>query len=175
MGSCYMEAAEGIKSPRVGVLNIGSEDIKGTDVVKMAAASISELDLNFVGNVEGTDLFLDNVDVVVCDGFVGNVALKTMEGVAHFIITNLKRKFTSSLSAKLGMLLAQGAMRRLKTKIDPSEYNGAPLLGLNGIVVKSHGSADALGFSRSIQVAHREVESNLKSRIVESMNKWLEQ
>ncbi len=175
MGSCYMEAAEGIQSPRVGVLNIGSEDIKGTDVVKMASASISDLDLNFIGNVEGTDLFLDNVDVVVCDGFVGNVALKTMEGVAHFIIANLKREFTGSLSARLGMLLAQNALRKLKTRIDPSEYNGAPLLGLNGIVVKSHGSADALGFSRSIQVAHREVESNLKSRIVESMNQWMEQ
>jgi len=174
MGSCYMQAAEGIAAPRVGVLNIGSEDIKGTDVVKMAGASIAELDLNYIGNVEGTDLFLDTVDVVVCDGFVGNVALKTMEGVAHFLMGNLKRKLTSSLMAKAGTLLASGALRKLKARINPSEYNGAPLLGLNGIVVKSHGSADALGFSRAIEVAHREVESQLGSRIVESMNKWLE-
>lgn len=174
MGSCYMQAAEGIAAPRVGVLNIGSEDIKGTDVVKMAGASIAELDLNYVGNVEGTDLFLDTVDVVVCDGFVGNVALKTMEGVAHFLMGNLKRELTGSLFAKAGMLLAMRAMRRLKARINPSEYNGAPLLGLNGIVVKSHGSADALGFSRAIEVAHREVESGLGSRIVDSMNKWLE-
>ena len=174
MGSCYMEAAEGIESPRVGVLNIGSEDIKGTDVVKMAAASIADLDLNFVGNVEGTDLFRDNVDVVVCDGFVGNVALKTMEGVAHFILASMKRKISGSLSAKIGMFLARNAMRRLKIRIDPAEYNGAPLLGLNGIVVKSHGSADAVAFSRAIEVAHREVESGLGSRIVESMNRWLD-
>jgi len=174
MGSCYMEAAEGIKSPRVGVLNIGSEDIKGTDVVKMAAASIGELDLNFIGNVEGTDLFKDSVDVVVCDGFVGNVALKTMEGVASFIISNLKRKLSGSLLSKMGALLSGKALRRLRKRIDPAEYNGAPLLGLNGIVVKSHGSADALAFTRAIEVAYRQVESNLKSRIVDSMNKWLE-
>jgi len=173
MGSCYMQAAEGIESPRVGVLNIGSEDIKGTDVVKMAGASISELDLNYIGNVEGTDLFLDTVDVVVCDGFVGNVALKTMEGVAHFLMGNLKRELTGSLMAKTGMLLAYSGMQRLKARINPSEYNGAPLLGLNGIVVKSHGSADALGFSRAIEIAHREVESQLGTRIVESRNIWL--
>jgi glycerol-3-phosphate acyltransferase PlsX len=174
MGSCYMQAAEGIESPRVGVLNIGSEDIKGTDVVKMAGSSISELDLNYIGNVEGTDLFLDTVDVAVCDGFVGNVALKTMEGVAHFLMGNLKRELTSSLSAKAGMLLAAGAMRKVKARINPSEYNGAPLLGLNGVVVKSHGSADALGFTRAIEIAHREVESQLGTHIVESMNKWLD-
>jgi len=174
MGSCYMEAAEGIKSPRVGVLNIGSEDIKGTDVVKMAASSIGELNLNFIGNVEGTDLFKDSVDVVVCDGFVGNVALKTMEGVASFIITNLKRKLGGSLLSKMGAVLSGNALRRLRKRIDPAEYNGAPLLGLNGIVVKSHGSADALAFTRAIEVAYRQVESNLKSRIVDSMNKWLE-
>jgi len=174
MGSCYMQAAEGIASPRVGVLNIGSEDIKGTDVVKMAVSSIGQLDLNFIGNVEGTDLFGDKVDVVVCDGFVGNVALKTMEGVAHFLMGTLKQELTSSLQAKLGMLLAMGGMRRVRQRLNPSEYNGAPLLGLNGMVVKSHGSADALGFFRAIEVAHREVESGLGSRIVESMNKWLE-
>jgi len=175
MGSCYMQAAEGIDAPRVGVLNIGSEDIKGTDVVKMAGASISELDLNYVGNVEGTDLFLDTVDVAVCDGFVGNVALKTMEGVAHFLMANLKRKLTSSISAKIGMLFAGSALKRLKVRIDPSEYNGAPLLGLNGVVVKSHGGANALGFSRAVEVAHREVESELGSRIVDAMNRWQEQ
>ncbi|MDQ6971928.1 MAG: phosphate acyltransferase PlsX, partial [Mariprofundaceae bacterium] len=175
MGSCYMQAAEGIDAPRVGVLNIGSEDIKGTDVVKMAGASISELDLNYIGNVEGTDLFLDTVDVAVCDGFVGNVALKTMEGVAHFLMANLKRKLTSSLSAKIGMLFARSAMKRLKVRIDPSEYNGAPLLGLNGVVVKSHGGANALGFFRAVEVAHREVESELGLRIVDAMNRWQEQ
>ena len=174
MGSCYMQAAEGMDSPRVGLLNIGSEDIKGTDVVKVAALELKELNLNFVGNVEGTDLFLDTVDVVVCDGFVGNVALKTMEGVARFIVHSLRRKIDRSLSAKAGMLLARGAMQRLKFKIDPSEYNGAPLLGLNGIVVKSHGGANARAFSQAVRVAHREVESNLSKYIVDAMNQWTE-
>jgi len=174
MGSCYMQFAEGIDSPRVGVLNIGSEDIKGTDVVKVAAAAIRDLDLNFVGNVEGTDIFLDTVDVVVCDGFVGNVALKTMEGTAHFILHNLRRKLSGSLSAKIGTLLARNALKRLKSKIDPAEYNGAPLLGLNGIVVKSHGGADAHAFSCAMMVAHRQVDANLGERIIEAMNQWSE-
>ncbi|MDQ6959404.1 MAG: phosphate acyltransferase PlsX [Mariprofundaceae bacterium] len=174
MGSCYMQAAEGINSPRVGLLNIGSEDIKGTDVVKVAAAELKEMNLNFVGNVEGTDLFLDTVDVVVCDGFVGNVALKTMEGVAHFIMHSLRRKISGSLSAKAGMLLARRAMRRLKSRIDPAEYNGAPLLGLNGIVVKSHGGASTHAFTRAIMVAQREVDSKLGAHIVEAMNEWTE-
>ncbi len=174
MGSCYMQAAEGIRSPRVGLLNIGSEDIKGTDVVKVAAAKIKEMDLNFVGNVEGTDLFLDTVDVVVCDGFVGNVALKTMEGVAHFIMYSLRRKLSESLRAKAGMLLARKAMCRLKSRIDPAEYNGAPLLGLNGIVVKSHGGADARAFTRAMMVARREVDSKLGEHIIETMNEWTE-
>jgi len=174
MGSCYMQAAEGMDSPRVGLLNIGSEDIKGTDVVKVAAAELKEMNLNFVGNVEGTDIFLDTVDVVVCDGFVGNVALKTMEGVASFIIHNLRRELSGSLSAKMGTLLARDALKRIKSKIDPAEYNGAPLLGLNGIVVKSHGGADARAFSQAIMVAHREVDSNLREHTVEAMNQWTE-
>jgi len=174
MGSCYMQEAEGIHSPRVGLLNIGSEDIKGTDVVKVAAAKIREMDLEFVGNVEGTDLFLDTVDVVVCDGFVGNVALKTMEGVAHFIMHSLRRKVSGSLRAKAGMLLARRAMCRLKSSIDPAEYNGAPLLGLNGIVVKSHGGASAHAFTRAIMVAQREVDSKLGEHIIEAMNEWTE-
>jgi len=174
MGSCYMQAAEGMDSPRVGLLNIGSEDIKGTDVVKVAAAELREMNLNFVGNVEGTDLFLDTVDVVVCDGFVGNVALKTMEGVARFIIHNLRRELSGSLSAKMGTLLARDALKRLKSKIDPAEYNGAPLLGLNGIVVKSHGGANTRAFVRAIMVAHREVNSNLRDYTIEAMNQWTE-
>lgn len=174
MGSCYMQAAEGIASPRVGLLNIGSEDIKGTDVVKVAAAELREMDLNFIGNVEGTDLFLDTVDVVVCDGFVGNVALKTMEGVAHFIMHSLRRNISESLSAKAGMLLAGRAMRRLKSNIDPAEYNGAPLLGLNGIVVKSHGGASAHAFTRAMMVAHREVDAKLGEHIVAAMNQLTE-
>ncbi len=170
MGSCYLQAAEGIKSPRVGLLNIGSEDIKGTDVIKVAAARLRESNLNFIGNVEGTDIFTDKVDVVVCDGFVGNVALKSMEGLAKLMLTQIKRELTSSVIAKAGALLAGSALRRVKDSLHPSEHNGAPLLGLNGIVVKSHGSADAYAYACAIDVAIREVEANLIERTLESMN-----
>jgi len=173
MGSCYMQAAEGIESPRVGLLNIGTEAIKGTDVVKVAATALAQTDLNFIGNVEGTDIFLDTTDVVVCDGFVGNVALKTMEGAAHFILHHLRHELAGSLSARLGMLFSRGAMRRFKADIDPSEHNGAPLLGLNGIVVKSHGSADARAFAKAILVARREVEAGLSRHIIKAMSQWV--
>ncbi len=174
MGSCYMQAAEGLDAPRVGLLNIGSEDIKGTDVVKVAAAELRETPLNFVGNVEGTDIFLDTVDVVVCDGFAGNVALKTMEGAARFILHSLKASVAESTVARAGMALARGALRRFKQRIDPGEHNGAPLLGLNGVVVKSHGGADAHAYARAIGVAHREVSNGLIERIVSVMNDWTE-
>jgi len=174
MGTCYMQAAEGIDSPRIGLLNIGSEEIKGNDVVKVAGAKLRETDLNFIGNVESGDIFSDRVDVVVCDGFVGNVALKCMEGTAAFVLQNLKNELTASVAAKAGMLFVKGALRRFKNAIHPDEYNGAPLLGLNGIVVKSHGSASAHAFTSAIEVARREVESGLSSRIVETLNKWAE-
>jgi len=170
MGSCYLQAAEGIESPRVGLLNIGSEDIKGTDVIKVAAARLRESNLNFIGNVEGTDIFTDKVDVVVCDGFVGNVALKSMEGLAKLMLTQIKNELSSSMIAKAGALLAGSALRRVKDSLHPSEHNGAPLLGLNGIVVKSHGSADAYAYACAIDVAIREVEAKLIERTLESMN-----
>jgi len=174
MGSCYMQAAEGIEKPRIGLLNIGSEDIKGTDVVKVAAAKLKETGLNFIGNVESRDIFSDRVDVVVCDGFVGNVALKCMEGTAEFVLHNLKSELTSSVMAKTGTLFVTGALRRFKNAIHPDEYNGAPLLGLNGIVVKSHGSADAHAFASAVEVARREAESGLGASIVEALSEWAE-
>ncbi len=174
MGSCYLQAAEGVKSPRVGLLNIGTEEGKGTDVIKATAPRLAESNLNFIGNVEGTDLFSDRVDVVVCDGFVGNVALKTMEGVADLILGTLKKELTSTIVAKTGALLAGKALKRVKTALHPSEHNGAPLLGLNGIVVKSHGGADAHGYACAIAVAQREVEADLIGRTLEAMNAMAE-
>ncbi|OIP98689.1 MAG: phosphate acyltransferase [Zetaproteobacteria bacterium CG2_30_46_52] len=170
MGSCYLQAAEGMKSPRVGLLNIGTEEGKGTDVIKMAAARLKDSELNYIGFVEGTDLFSDSVDVVVCDGFIGNVSLKTMEGLAKFMLSTIKQELTSSVVAKTGALLAKGALKRVKNNMNPSEHNGAPLLGLNGIVVKSHGGADAYAYACAIQVARREVEANLIERTIQSMN-----
>jgi len=170
MGSCYMKAAEGIESPRVGVLNIGHEDIKGTDVVKVAASELRESPLNFTGNAEGTDIFAGKFDVVVCDGFVGNVALKAMEGAAGFIRYHLKHELTRNPITRAGTLFVRSALQRFRSAVDPDEYNGAPLLGLNGIVVKSHGSAGSHAYANAIEVARREVESNLSSMIVDSMN-----
>ncbi|MFQ5581463.1 MAG: phosphate acyltransferase PlsX [Mariprofundaceae bacterium] len=174
MGSCYMQAAEGIASPRIGLLNIGSEDIKGTDIIKLTTSKLQDSDLNFIGNVEGTDIFSDRVDVVVCDGFVGNVALKTMEGTAKFLSHHLKAELTSNIMAKTGAVLARNALKRLKDTMNPGEYNGAPLLGLNGIVVKSHGSADAHAYACAIDVAHRQVASGMSRHIVEAMHARVE-
>jgi len=174
MGSCYMQAAEGIENPRVGLLNIGSEEIKGTDIIKLTSSKLSETALNYIGNVEGTDLFGNNIDVVVCDGFVGNVALKTMEGTARFLADSMKSELTSDVVSKAGALLASSALKRFKDKVNPGKYNGAPLLGLNGIVVKSHGGTDAEGFVSAIAVACKEVSENLTDRITESVQEWVE-
>jgi len=174
MGSCYMQAAEGIKNPRVGLLNIGSEDIKGTDVIKLTSTKLAETKLNYIGNIEGTDISGNDVDVVVCDGFVGNVALKTMEGTARFLAASIKSELTSSMVSKAGALLARSALKRFKDKVNPSKYNGAPLLGLNGIVVKSHGGTDAEGFASAIAVACKEVSEDLTDHITESVQELIE-
>lgn len=174
MGSCYMQTAESVASPRVGLLNIGSESIKGTDVVKQAAVALADAPINFIGNVEGTDLFSERVDVVVCDGFVGNVALKTMEGTAKFLADSMREELLSGVAAKAGAFLARHALHRFKEKVNPGKYNGAPLLGLNGIVVKSHGSADAQGFANAVHVARREVSAGLLERISHAMPEWTE-
>jgi glycerol-3-phosphate acyltransferase PlsX len=174
MGSCYMQDAEGVKSPRVGLLNIGSEDFKGTDVIKLTSSKLAETELNFIGNVEGNDLSAGTVDVVVCDGFVGNVALKTIEGTARWLISNMKAEFASGVASKTGALLARGALNRFRDSLNPSKYNGAPLLGLNGIVVKSHGGADAEGFVTAISMACREVGENLTDHIAQSIQDTLE-
>jgi len=174
MGSCYMQAAESMPSPRVGLLNIGSEDIKGTDVIKLTSSKLAETELNYIGNVEGTDLFGNDVDVVVCDGFVGNVALKSIEGTATFLANSMRRELTSGMVAKTGALLARNALRRFKDTVNPGKYNGAPLLGLNGIVVKSHGGTDADGFISAIAVACREVSENLTDHIARSVQEMVE-
>ncbi len=171
MGHCYRQSICHEDRPRVGLLNIGTEDIKGTDVVKYAAQQLAaQQEINFIGNVEGTNLFDGSVDVVVCDGFVGNIALKTMEGVARYILGQMKNELQSSVRSKAGAWLAMPALRKLKDALHPSEHNGAPLLGLNGVVVKSHGSADAYALSCAIQAACTEVEANLQSTIANAMN-----
>ena len=165
MGSALVTAVNGIERPRVGLLNIGEEEIKGNDVIRQAAAQIAAAGLNYVGFIEGDHVFLDPVDVVVCDGFVGNVALKTGEGVAKLIGKFLKEEFSASFLHKLAALAAYPALKNLGKRIDPRNYNGASFLGINGIVIKSHGSADALGFANAIRVGLEEVKKNVPARI----------
>jgi len=155
MGEAFHAAVHGGVRPTIGILNVGSEDVKGHEEVREAARILREggLGLNYHGFVEGDDIAKGTVDVVVTDGFTGNIALKTAEGVARFISALLKEALTSSLRAKAGALIAMPALRAMAGKIDPSAINGGPLLGLNGIVVKSHGGADAKGFGNAIRIA----------------------
>ncbi len=170
MGAILATDLEGRHArPRVGLLNIGEEEIKGGEVVRAAHGLLASSGLNYVGFVEGHDIFSDEVDVVVTDGFTGNVALKTMEGTARLIREALREEFTRTPMRKLGALAARPALEALRTRIDPRRYNGASMIGLNGIVIKSHGSADAFGFQRAIEVAVLEARENVPARIAERL------
>jgi len=155
MGEAFHAAVHGVERPSVGLLNVGSEDVKGHEEVREAGQILKNggLNLNYHGFVEGDDIAKGTVDVVVTDGFTGNIALKTAEGTARFVSTLLKEALTSSLQAKLGALIAMPALKQMGARIDPSTVNGGPLLGLNGIVVKSHGGADARGYGNAIRIA----------------------
>ncbi len=161
MGTALSGAIDHGERPSVGLLNIGEEDIKGNDVVKEAADLLRASGLNFYGNVEGDDIYKGTTDIVVCDGFVGNVALKTSEGLAQMLAAYLREEFKRSVFTKLGALFALPVINRFKRRVDHRRYNGASLLGLRGIVVKSHGSADAFAFDFAIQRACEEVRYGL--------------
>jgi len=156
MGEVFARTVMGIRNPSVGLLNIGTEDLKGRDEIRQAAAMLRDtpLPIEFAGFVEGDGIAAGTVDVVVTDGFTGNVALKTAEGTSRLISTFLKQAFQSSLVAKVGYLFARQAMAKLRYRVDPRRYNGAVLLGLNGIAVKSHGGTDKIGFANAIGVAY---------------------
>lgn len=162
MGSVMTHAVEGIAAPRVGLLNIGSEEIKGNEQVKLAARLIKEhAGINYVGYIEGDDLFSGKVDVVVCDGFVGNIALKSSEGVARMIGRQLRTSFRASLARRLLSILAAPVLSEIRQHIDPARRNGASLLGLQGIVVKSHGSANRQCFGYALDQAVAEVKMDV--------------
>ncbi|NCF72604.1 MAG: phosphate acyltransferase PlsX [Gammaproteobacteria bacterium] len=165
MGSIVTSDIVGIERPRVALLNIGVEDIKGNDTVREAAALLSASTLNYVGFIEGHDLFSGKADVVVTDGFTGNVALKTIEGAVGLVHYFLKRAFTRNWFAKLQAVLASRVLKSLAMKMDSRHYNGATLVGLNGIVVKSHGSADSIAFQHAIDTAIVEVRNQLPQQI----------
>ena len=174
MGAAYARIMHGIDKPSVRLLNIGTEDLKGTDEVKDAAAKLRAADhlpLRFDGFIESDRLGRAEADVVVSDGFSGNIALKTMEGTARFVTDLLRRAFTSSFRSKAGFLLSKPALHLLRVQLDPNNHNGAVFLGLNGIVVKSHGSADAKGVANAIDVAAKLASAGLGQRIAEDLGK----
>jgi glycerol-3-phosphate acyltransferase PlsX len=178
MGSELVTAVEGMENPKVGLLNIGQEEIKGNEQVKEAHELLSRGGVNYVGYVEGDDIYLSDVDVVVCDGFVGNVALKTSEGVAKMVSQRLKEGYRRNLGTKLAALVGLPVLKQFRRTFDPRRYNGASLLGLRGIAIKSHGGADALAFGNAISIAKKEVYADVPQRIGEQvaahMNKLAE-
>jgi len=169
MGAMLVAAIDHKARPSVGLLNIGVEDIKGNDTVKQAAELLRASGLNFHGNVEGDDIFKGTVDVVVCDGFVGNSVLKASEGVANMIVAFLRQEFTRNPWRKLAALVAMPVLKALRARMDPGGYNGASLLGLKGVVIKSHGSADRYAFGQALRRAAEEVRNDVVRRITERM------
>ena len=167
MGSALVSAVEHIDRPTVGLLNIGEEDIKGNELVKETAERLKASGLNFHGNVEGTDIFRGTTDVIVCDGFVGNVALKTSEGLVQMLYDFLKAEFTRGIFSKAAAAIAYPVLMRFKQRVDPRRLNGATLVGLKGVVVKSHGGADVLAFKCAIAKAHAEIVAGVLDRIAQ--------
>ncbi len=167
MGASLVAAIEHRDRPTVGILNIGEEDIKGNEVVKRAAELLKNSGLNFVGNIEGDGLYKGEAEVIVCDGFVGNVALKASEGLAQMLATFLRQEFGRNILTKFAALFALPVLKNFKRRVDHRRYNGASLLGLKGIVVKSHGSADVFSFGNAIGRAGEIVRSGVLSRITE--------
>jgi phosphate acyltransferase len=167
MGATLVSTIENKKNPSIGLLNIGEEDIKGNEVVKQAAELLRDSGLNFYGNIEGDDIYKGTTDVVVCDGFVGNVALKTSEGVAQMLATFLRQEFKRNLFTRLTGFIALPVINAFKRRVDHRQYNGASLLGLRGIVIKSHGSADKYAFCAAIKRATDEVRGGMLRHISE--------
>lgn len=173
MGAMLFGAVQHKENPTVGLLNIGAEDIKGNEVVKAASELLKKTRLNFYGNVEGNDIFKGTVDVVACDGFTGNVALKAIEGVSKMLAEFLREEFTRNWWSKLLALTAWPVLARFKKRVDPSRYNGATLLGLRGIVIKSHGSADESAFWWALREATEEARAGVIQRITEQVQSQL--
>ena len=165
MGAELSGAVENISAPKVALLNVGTEDNKGNDRVKKAKILLDRSHLNFIGFVEGNHIYSGDAHVIVCDGFVGNIALKASEGVAEFFLHHVNMSFQRGLYGKLAALISMPILKSIRRRTDPRHHNGASLLGLRGIVIKSHGSADRLSFAHAIEEAILEVEKNIPARI----------
>ncbi|HHB11732.1 MAG TPA: phosphate acyltransferase PlsX [Chromatiales bacterium] len=173
MGSVLVEHMSGLRRPRVGLLNVGQEAIKGNEQVKEANALLERSPLNYIGYVEGDHIYCGDVDVVVSDGFVGNVSLKSSEGVAKLITQLLKEGFRRNLLTRAAALVATPVLRNVLDQVDPRRYNGASLVGLRGVVVKSHGGADRMAFANAIHIAGLEAAARVPERIAESVHELL--
>lgn len=173
MGSVLARAIDNVPEPSVGLLNIGSELIKGNERIKQAGRMLAQSHLNYVGFVEGDAVYEGSVDVVVCDGFVGNVALKSSEGVARMVHYYLRESFQRNLFTRLAGLLVLPVLKNFRQRLDPSRYNGANLLGLNGVVIKSHGRADVTAFAHAIRIAIIEARKDVPKRISAHLEPWL--
>jgi len=173
MGSVLAASIDNRSNPRVALLNIGEEEIKGNDRVKQTAMLLEQSKLNYCGFAEGNDIYTGKFDVIVCDGFVGNVALKASEGVAGMLLELARQEFRRSIFTKLSALIAAPVLRRLRDRADPRRYNGASLLGLRGIVIKSHGSADVFSFGRAIDQAVLEMQNAVPDRISSELEQFL--
>lgn len=169
MGSIYSREILGCQNPRVGILSIGTEESKGNELTLQAFKLCKRLDVNFIGNVEGHDLFKNHVDVVVCDGFVGNIVLKSCESLALAMFSLLKRELTANPGRQLGALLAKNAFRAIRRRMDPEVYGGAPLLGFNGVVLKAHGSARERAIASAIRVSTESIRHDLNGIIAEQI------
>jgi glycerol-3-phosphate acyltransferase PlsX len=174
MGDVFARTVLGLEKPSVGLLNVGEEDLKGHDILREAAAMLREpgLPIHFQGFVEGNDIWAGNIDVAVTDGFTGNVALKTAEGVARLYAGMVRLSFRSSLMSRLGYLLARPGFAKFRKRVDPRRYNGAMFLGLNGIAIKSHGGTDAFGFANAVGVAVDLVAQDFNRHIIEGLKRF---
>jgi len=175
MGSVLAQSVEGIENPTIGLLNIGSEEVKGSDSIKAASQLLAESRLNYFGFVEGDDIYKGTVNVIVTDGFVGNVSLKTGEGLAALVNHVLRSEFKRNWLTKLAAIVTMPVLNSVRHRLDPRRYNGASLLGLNGIVVKSHGSADTSAFLNAIKIAGIEIENNVPLRIASAIEIYFNQ
>jgi glycerol-3-phosphate acyltransferase PlsX len=174
MGDVFARTVLGLEKPSIGILNVGEEDLKGHEILKEAATMLRDpgLPIHYQGFIEGNDIWAGNVDVAVTDGFTGNVALKTAEGVARLYATLVRLSFRSSLLSRLGYLLARPGLAKFRSRVDPRRYNGAMFLGLNGIAIKSHGGTDAFGFANAIGVAVDMASQNFNDRIIEGLKRF---
>jgi glycerol-3-phosphate acyltransferase PlsX len=172
MGAVTASEVEGIEQPRVGLLNVGHEDGKGHQTVREAHQLLKTLPLNYSGFIEGHDIFDGTVDIAVCDGFAGNLVLKSTEGLARMLVREFRQALDENLASRIGAMLAGPSLRRMLAHLDPAAHNGAPLLGLNGVAIKSHGSSDRKGLARAILEAGREARRQVHKRIELSIREY---